>query len=197
MDSLDRATLGVRVKLGHSQHFFHIMQLLTQISPDHWTNLGLNINLSIKRSPGNGPIYTGNMSGGPGGPGNLSGDPGNMWLDTKKNSTDPKKLWTNPCRFPGISGNFNPFLHTFPGSPDRFPGPPGSHDMFLGYIGPFPGLLLMGILIFNPRLVQWSGGKISISPSKEVKEMDQYAQETCHDCQDVQETCLGIQEMYN
>ena len=85
----------------------------------------------------------------------------------------------------------------FPGSPDRFPGPPGSHDMFLGYIGPFPGLLLMGILIFNPRLVQWSGGKISISPSKEVKEMDQYAQETCQDCQDVQETCLGIQEMYN
>ena len=100
-------------------------------------------------------------------------------------------------RFPGISGNFNPFLHTFPGSPDRFPGPPGPPgipDTFPGYIGPFPGLLLMEILIFNPRLVQWSGGKISVLPSKEVKEMGQYAQETC---QEVQETCLGIQEMYN
>ena len=70
--------------------------------------------------------------------------------------------------------------------------------MFLGYIGPFPGLLLMGILIFNPRLVQWSGGKISISPSKEVKEMDQYAQETCQEevkeVLEVQAICLGIQE---
>ena len=37
----------------------------------------------------------------------------------------------------------------------------------------------MEILIFNPRLVQWSGGKISIFPSKEVQEMNQYSQETC------------------
>ena len=37
----------------------------------------------------------------------------------------------------------------------------------------------MEILIFNPRLVQWSGGKISIFPSKEVQEMTQYTQETC------------------
>ena len=65
--------------------------------------------------------------------------------------------------------------HSFLGSPDRFPGPP---DTFPGYVGPFPGLLLMEIWIFNPRLVQWSGGKISIFTSKEVKEMDQYAQET-------------------
>ena len=91
--------------------------------------------------------------------------------------------------------------HTFPGSPDRFPGPPGPPrypDTFPEYIGPFPGLLLMEILIFSPRLVQWSGpgGKISILPSKEVKEMDQYAQETCQECQEVQESCLGIQETY-
>ena len=32
---------------------------------------------------------------------------------------------------------------------------------------------------------------------KEIEEMDQYVQEMCHECQDVQETCLGIQEMYN
>ena len=35
---------------------------------------------------------------------------------------------------------------------------PGLYDTFPGHIGPFPGLLLMEILIFNPRLVQWSGG---------------------------------------
>ena len=49
----------------------------------------------------------------------------------------------------------------------------------------------MEILIFNHRLVQWSGGKIS----KELQEMDQYAQETCQEFQEVQETCQGIQEM--
>ena len=27
---------------------------------------------------------------------------------------------------------------TFPGSPDRFPGPPGTPDTFPGHIGPFP-----------------------------------------------------------
>ena len=43
---------------------------------------------------------------------------------------------------------------------------PGLYDTFPGHIGPFPGLLLMEILIFNHRLVQWSGGKISIFPSK-------------------------------
>ena len=37
----------------------------------------------------------------------------------------------------------------------------------------------MEILILNPRLVQWSGGKISIFPSKEVQEMNQYSQKTC------------------
>ena len=35
-----------------------------------------------------------------------------------------------------------------PGPYDMFP------DSFPGYIGPFPGLLLTEILIFNPRLVQ-------------------------------------------
>ena len=70
----------------------------------------------------------------------------------------------------------------------RFPGPP---DTFPGYIGQFPGRLLMQILIFYPRLVQWSGGKISIYPSKEVQEIDQYIQETC---QEVQETCPRVQE---
>ena len=39
------------------------------------------------------------------------------------------------------------------------------------------------------------GGKISIFP--EVKEMDHYAQETYQECQEVQEACLGIQDMYN
>ena len=34
---------------------------------------------------------------------------------------------------------------------DTFPG-------YIGLIGSFAGLLLMEILIFNPRLVQWSGG---------------------------------------
>ena len=52
-------------------------------------------------------------------------------------------------------------------------------DTFPEYIGSFPGPLSMEILIFNPRLVQWSGGKISIFPSKEVQGMDQYTQETC------------------
>ena len=37
----------------------------------------------------------------------------------------------------------------------------------------------MEILIFNHRLVQWSVGKISIFPSKEVQEMNQYTKETC------------------
>ena len=49
-----------------------------------------------------------------------------------------------------------------------------------------------------PRLVQWSGGKISIFPSKEVQEMDQYTQEMCQETQEVlevQEIYLGIQEM--
>ena len=67
----------------------------------------------------------------------------------------------------------------------------GYLDMFPEYIDSFPALLLMELLISYPRLVQWSGGKISVLPSKEVKEMGQYAQETC---QEVQETCLGIQE---
>ena len=43
---------------------------------------------------------------------------------------------------------------------------PGLYDTFPGHIGPFPGLLLMEILIFNHRLVQWSGCKISIFSSK-------------------------------
>ena len=47
-----------------------------------------------------------------------------------------------------------------------------------------------------PGMVQCYGGKISILPSKEVKEMDQYAQETCQECQEVQESCSGIQETY-
>ena len=108
----------------------------------------------------------------------------------------------NQFRSPGIS-NFKPFLLTFLGAPGRFPGstnrfpwPPGTPDTFPEHIGPFPGLLLMEIFIFNPRLVQCYGGKISILPSKEVKEMDQYAQETCQECQEVQESCSRIQETY-
>ena len=41
----------------------------------------------------------------------------------------------------------------------------------------FKWLLLMELLISYPRLVQWSGGKISIFPSKMVQETIQYAQE--------------------
>ena len=77
--------------------------------------------------------------------------------------------------------------YMFPGLYDTFPGTP---DTFPGHIGPFPGLLLMEILIFNHR----SGGKISIFPSKEVKEMDQYALETSQECQ---EMCHRVQETYN
>ena len=91
-------------------------------------------------------------------------------------------------------------VHTFLGAPGRFPG---SLNMFSGpprtpamFSGQFPGLLWLEILIFNPRLVQCYEGKISILPSKEVKEMNQYAQETCQECQEVQESCLGIQETY-
>ncbi len=50
--------------------------------------------------------------------------------------------------------------------------------------------------LLDPRLVQCYGGKISILPSKDVKEMDQHAQERCHECQEVQESCLGIKETY-
>ena len=43
-----------------------------------------------------------------------------------------------------------------------FPGPQDLLDLLLdtspGYIGSFPGIVLMEILILNPRLVQWSGG---------------------------------------
>ena len=72
------------------------------------------------------------------------------------------------------------------GSQNRILGPP---DTFPGYIGSFPGPVLMQILIFYSPLVQWSGGKIPIFLSKEVQEMDQYTQETCLE---VQVTCFGI-----
>ena len=108
-------------------------------------------------------------------------------------------LQFNQFRFPEISGSFKT-CHTFLGAPGRFPG---SLNMFSGpprtpatFPGQFPGLLLLEILIFNPRLVQCYEGKISILPSKEVKKMNQYAQETCQECQEVQESCLGIQETY-
>ena len=38
--------------------------------------------------------------------------------------------------------------NTFPGFPNRIPGPPGTPDTFPGHIGSFPWLLLMVILIF-------------------------------------------------
>ena len=111
-------------------------------------------------------------------------------------------LQVNQFRFPEISGSFKPFLHSAHVSwsprqiswiPNMFSGPPRTPATFPGQ---FPGLLLLEILIFNPRLVQCYEGKISILPSKEVKEMNQYAQETCQECQEVQESCLGIQETY-
>ena len=82
------------------------------------------------------------------------------------------------------------FLEPQAGSQNMFSGPPRTPATFPGQ---FPGLNLLEILIFNPRLVQCYEGKISILPSKEVKEMNQYAQETC---QEVQESCSGIQETY-
>ena len=51
--------------------------------------------------------------------------------------------------------------YTFPGPPNWFLGPP---DKFPGYIGPLPGLLLMEILLFYPRLVQQSGGHPDTGP---------------------------------
>ena len=72
-------------------------------------------------------------------------------------------LQFNQFRFPEISGSFKPFLYTFLGAPGRFPG---SLNMFSGpprtpatFPGQFPGLLLLEILIFNPRLVQCYEGK--------------------------------------
>ena len=41
-------------------------------------------------------------------------------------------------------------LVNFPGSQNRFPGPPGPPDTFPVHFGPCPGLLLMEILIFYP-----------------------------------------------
>ena len=58
---------------------------------------------------------------------------------------------------PGTSVTLNYIPVMTPGLYDTFPGTP---HKFPGHIGPFPGLLLMEILIFNPR----SGGKISIFP---------------------------------
>ena len=78
--------------------------------------------------------------------------------------------------------------YTFPGPPNRFPGPT---DTFPCYIDIFPGLILMEMLIFYPRLVQWSGGKISIFPSEMAQETIQYGQEMS---QDAQETCHRVQE---
>ena len=97
------------------------------------------------------------MSGDPGGPGNLSGDPGNVCRKGLKFPEIPGNLQGLVHNFFGSVEFFFVSSHMFPGSPDRFPGPPGPPDMFPVYIGPFPGLLLMERLIFNPRLVQWSG----------------------------------------
>ena len=74
----------------------------------------------------------------------------------------------------------------------RFPGPP---DTFPGYIGQFPGRLLMQILIFYPRLVQWSGGKISIYPSKEVQEWPgKWSNMPRKWLRRPKKTCPGVQE---
>ena len=40
--------------------------------------------------------------------------------------------------FSGSVESFFVSSYTFPGSPDRFPGPPGTPDTFPGHIGPFP-----------------------------------------------------------
>ena len=45
--------------------------------------------------------------------------------------------------------------YTFPGPPDRFP----DTDTFPGFIDLVS--ILMEIFIFYPKLVEWSGGKIS------------------------------------
>ena len=47
---------------------------------------------------------------------------------------------------------------------------PGLYDTFPGHIGPFPGLLLMEILIFYPRTIEPIFAKISIFSSKMVQE---------------------------
>ena len=61
-----------------------------------------------------------------------------------------------------------------------------------GYIDSFPGLLLMELLISYPRLVQWSGGKISIFPSKMVQETIQYDQEMSQETMYMTLLCVSI-----
>ena len=51
-----------------------------------------NINITIKRSQGNGPICPRNVSGVPGGQRLLFGNPGNVLLDTQKDSTNPENV---------------------------------------------------------------------------------------------------------
>ena len=60
----------------------------------------MNINISIKRSPGYGPICSGNVSGVPGGQGNLFGDPGNL-------PGDPRNVCRKGLKFPDIPGDLN------------------------------------------------------------------------------------------
>ena len=107
-----------------------------------------------------------------------------------------KILPGNVCRkglkFPEIPGNpiIGPSLCLVTCSPACSLDPPQRFPGLPGYIGSLDHFLdWMLILIFSPRLVQWSGGKISIYPSKEVQEIDQYIQETC---QEVQETCVWV-----
>ena len=71
-----------------------------------WTILRLNIKFSVNRSQGNGPIYPGNDSG------NVSRI--HYW---KYASFIVIRiiLQFHQFRFPGVSGNFNYFLHTCPG----------------------------------------------------------------------------------
>ena len=43
-------------------------------------------------SQGNWPTCPGNLSGVSGGPGSLCGDPGNVYIDIRKDSTDPENV---------------------------------------------------------------------------------------------------------
>ena len=110
----------------------------------------------------------------------LSGEAQETCHRVQKSSLDPNITVLNATKY----ASFMVIRIILPFNQFRSPGISGNFKPFLHtFLG-------------APGMVQCYGGKISILPSKEVKEMDQYAQETCQECQEVQESCLGIQETY-
>ena len=105
----------------------------------------------------------------------LSGEAQEMCHRVQKSSLDPNVTVLNATKY----ASFMVIRIILPFNQFRSPGISGNFKPFLH--------TFLGAQEYQ---------KISILPSKEVKEMDQYAQETCQECQEVKESCLGIQEMY-